>query len=110
MQKASRPKTDIFLMPRSSIIITSLISRFGSCGPRVSVPIAVVVTVGSMSLPFTCFLRQYQIRGWLDGGTCATGSTASKGTDTDDPKDRSLAPASALNTLGADLKIGRATP
>jgi hypothetical protein len=28
----------------------------------------------------------------------------------DDPKDRSLAPASALNTLGADLKIGRAIP
>jgi putative transposase len=40
----------------------------------------------------------------------STVTTASKGIDTDDSKDRSAAPAGALNILGADLKIGGATP
>ena len=39
-----------------------------------------------------------------------TGATANKGIDSDDSKNHTVAPASVLNTLGTDLKIGRVTP
>ena len=39
-----------------------------------------------------------------------TGATANKGIDVNDSKNSTAVPASALNTLGADPKTGRATP
>ena len=39
-----------------------------------------------------------------------TGATANKGIDVNDSKNSTVVPASALNTRGADLKTGRATP
>ena len=38
------------------------------------------------------------------------GATANKGIDVNDSKNSTVVPASALNTRGADLKTGRATP
>jgi len=39
-----------------------------------------------------------------------TGTTANREIDSDDSTDPTVASATALNTLGADLKTGRATP
>jgi putative transposase len=39
-----------------------------------------------------------------------TGTTASKGIDIDDSESRLVAPAVAVTAIGADIKIGRATP
>jgi hypothetical protein len=39
-----------------------------------------------------------------------TGTTASKGIDIDDSERRLVAPAVAVTAIGAEIKIGRATP
>ena len=39
-----------------------------------------------------------------------TGATTNKGVDVNDLEGRSMAPAIALTAIGADIKIGGATP
>ncbi len=61
-------------------------------------------------LCFPRFPSQLGKREMLAFAHIPTGTTASKGIDIDDSESRLVAPAVAVTAIGAEIKIGRATP